>query len=207
MSGGRVCAAAPRSARLDALHRLLARPHPQDFVESAEAILPFFDHLGPVFSVARHEFTSKLATLREASASYARLSDVVRADAAQQRSTAKNSCTRNLHRIAAAISFIKILFNRLLRSPDALLRDAASEAYEATLAPFHTLFIRGAVRAGMLTLPSREHFMASIGETEESAAPRCEDVIASCSAVIVVVEKLLEGIEFPVSDVWFWPSA
>jgi hypothetical protein len=175
-------------------------------VESAEAILPFFDHLGPVFTVARHEFTSKLATLRDAAGRHRTLSDVVRADAARGAVTVKNSCTRNLHRLVAAISFIKILFERLSRSHATHLREAASDAYEAALAPFHTMLIRGAVRAGMLTLPTREHFLASIGETEESAAPRCAEVIASCEAVIVVVDKLLAGIEFPVSDVWFWPS-
>ncbi|KAI8468514.1 MAG: glycolipid transfer protein [Monoraphidium minutum] len=177
-----------------------------DFVDSSEAILPFFDHLGPVFSVARHEFDSKLSSLRGAALEHSTLGEIVRADRARGAATAKNSRTRNLHRLAAAIAFVKILFERLMRAPGAPLREAAGEAYEATLAPFHTMLIRGAVRAGMLTLPSREHFLAAIGETEESAAPRCEDVIASCSSVIVVVERLLDGIDFPVSDVWFWPS-
>jgi hypothetical protein len=80
------------------------------------------------------------------------------------------------------------------------LRDAASEAYEASLAPFHTGLIRGVVRAGLLTLPSRDTFLAAVGETEASIAPRAEEVVASCSAVVRVVSKLLAGIDFPVSD-------
>jgi hypothetical protein len=86
------------------------------------------------------------------------------------------------------------------------LHEAASHAYEATLAPFHTALIRGVVRAGMLTLPTRAHFIAVLGETEQTAAPRCGEVVASCSAIAGAVSKLLAGIEFPMSDVWFWPS-
>jgi len=171
-----------------------------EFVATSEQILPFFDHLGPVFSVARHEFASKLQTLREAAGAHATLASIVAQDRAAGRATAKNSATRNLHRLVAAITFIKVLFERLARSPDAHLREAASEAYESSLAPFHTGLIRGVVRAGMLTLPSREHFLSALGESEESARPRCGEVVASCSAVVVAVSQLLAGLDFPVSD-------
>jgi hypothetical protein len=87
----------------------------------------------------------------------------------------KNSATRNLHRLAAAILFVKLLFERLLSSAQAAaaeaaaavaadkqdasadgaaaaaaataeahitLREAASCAYEAALAPFHTTIVK-----------------------------------------------------------------
>lgn len=179
----------------------------EDFCDSAAAILPFFDHLGPVFSVARSEFHGKLGTLREACSRHATLHDLVQQDIAAGRATVKNSCTRNLHRLLSAILFVKILFEQLMESPSAALRDAAGRAYEAALAPFHSAIVRGVVRAGLLTLPSREHFLAAIGETEESAQPRCEEVAASCSEVISVVSRLLVDIDFPASDVWFWPRS
>lgn len=179
----------------------------KDFIHSSEAILPMFDHLGPVFGVARSEFSSKLSSLVGASAKFEHLTAMIAADVAARCATSKNSCTRNLHRLLSAILFTKLLLERLLRSPEVALREAAAEAYEASIAPFHTGLIRGIVRAGMLTLPSREGFLVSIGESEESARPRLEEVIESCTSVIAVTQKLLSGIDFPVSDVWFWPSS
>jgi hypothetical protein len=60
-----------------------------------------------VFSVARYEFVSKLATLRAAAERHATLAGVVAADCEAGVATAKNSCTRNMHRLAAAMSFIQ----------------------------------------------------------------------------------------------------
>jgi hypothetical protein len=42
---------------------------------------------------------------------------------------------------------------------------AASDAYDATLAPVHTYFVRMAVKTSMYLLPDRATFLASIGET------------------------------------------
>jgi hypothetical protein len=74
----------------------------------------------------------------------------------------KNSTTRNLHRLASAIRFIQLLFERLVsgikpaaaaaaaaaQAADAAhvevvtLREAASSAYEEALAPIHTTIVR-----------------------------------------------------------------
>ena len=45
------------------------------------------------------------------------------------------------------------------------LREAASKAYEGALAPIHTVVVRNVVRAGLLTLPSREVFLQHVNET------------------------------------------
>lgn len=45
---------------------------------------------------------------------------------------------------------------------------AASDAYDATLAPVHTYFVRMAVKTSMYLLPDRATFIASIGETGTS---------------------------------------
>lgn len=42
---------------------------------------------------------------------------------------------------------------------------AASEAYDVTLAPVHTYFVRMAVKTSMYLLPDRATFLSSIGET------------------------------------------
>ncbi len=45
------------------------------------------------------------------------------------------------------------------------MMQAASEAYDATLAPVHTYFVRTAVKASLYLLPDRATFLNSIGET------------------------------------------
>jgi hypothetical protein len=71
----------------------------------------------------------------------------------------KNSSTRNLHRLASAIRFIQLLFERLVSGSkpaaagqeaaaagvagnSVTLREAASSAYEEALAPIHTTIVR-----------------------------------------------------------------
>lgn len=45
------------------------------------------------------------------------------------------------------------------------LQDAVSQAYDATLAHIHAWVVRAGIKTGMMALPTREHFLASIGET------------------------------------------
>lgn len=177
-----------------------------EFIDCCDAILPFFDHLGPVFGVARGEFATKLTSVREAGQQHATLHDLVAADKAAKTATVKNSPTRNLHRLLTAIQFIQMIFFKLCANPAATLREVAGEAYEATLAPFHTGIIRGVVRAGMYTLPSRQHFLETIGETEETAKDRAHEVTAACTTVVTEVQRLFADIKMPVSDVWLWPK-
>lgn len=131
----------------------------QEFVEVCDHILPFFDHLGPVFAFARVEFAAKASSLRDTAEQHAHLHELVAADRAANRATVrqvddtympatvvvfsatcaaprahqltitlpasslpfiavagqvKNSPTRNLHRLAAAIHFVELLFARLV---------------------------------------------------------------------------------------------
>jgi hypothetical protein len=44
-------------------------------------------------------------------------------------------------------------------------QDAVSDAYDRTLAHIHAWVVRTGIKTGMLALPTREHFFASIGET------------------------------------------
>lgn len=233
-----------------------------DLAACCDAILPFFDHLGPVFHVARGELQSKIESVRTAAATAAassstgaaaaaaRLEALVAADVAARRATSKGSAARSLHRLGGTLLFIKLLFERLLMGPDAAaavssprasdaadgegvfgfagmvrrlsgaggpqhhshasaavtLREAASEAYEKALAPWHTLVVRGVVRAGMLTLPSREHFLSACGETERTARAHASAAVEAAQRLLQEIEHLLRGIKMPASDVWLWPG-
>jgi hypothetical protein len=58
----------------------------------------------------------------------------------------------------------------------------------------------------MLALPSRESFLKSIGETEESAKANAAAFCRLAEQVIAQIGKLYDG-KMPQSDVWIWPSA
>lgn len=223
-----------------------------DLVACCEALLPFFDHLGPVFHVARGELHSKVEAVRAAGPSSHPLHDLVRSDVASRRATTKGSATRSLHRLGGTLLFIKVLFEKLLvagggmhhphdhhdneTAPDegglasgfaaavrrlsgaggnndatggckpVTLREAASEAYEKALAPWHTMVVKGVVRAGMLTLPSRETFLAACGESEVTARHHASAAVEAAARLLDELERLLRGIKMPTSDVWLWPG-
>jgi hypothetical protein len=63
----------------------------REFVDCCDTILPFFDHLGPVFHVARGEFQQKLETLKTQSSEKPLLVDIVEADRRANRATVRNS--------------------------------------------------------------------------------------------------------------------
>jgi len=65
--------------------------------------------------------------------------------------------------------------------------------------------IKGVVRAGMLTLPSREHFLQACGETELTARPHAAAAVDAAARLLAEIERLLRGIDMPTSDVWLWP--
>ena len=85
--------------------------------------------------------------------------------------TTKNSCARNLYRLLAGISFISKLLQNLAQDRNKPLRQAAAEAYDATLAAAHGMMVRMAVKGSMYMLPNRETFLASINETGETFIP------------------------------------
>lgn len=68
------------------------------------------------------------------------------------------------------------------------------------------MVIKGVVRAGMLTLPSRETFLTACGETEITARPHAAAAVEGAARLLAEIEHLLNGIQMPTSDVWLWPS-
>jgi hypothetical protein len=77
--------------------------------------------------------------------------------------TRKNSPARNVHRLLNTLNFIAAIFHNL--SAGMPLKDAVSEGYDRTLAQLHAWVVRAGIKTGMLALPTRETFLASIGET------------------------------------------
>jgi subtilase family serine protease len=112
--------------------------------------------------------------------------------------TIKNSPGRNLHRLLNTLAFISQIFKGLAANKS--LKDAVSDAYDETLGKLHAWVVRTGIKAGMIGLPSREHFLKSIGETEESARIHGDGFIEAADAIVESINSLYSGIEMPKSD-------
>ncbi|KAK9824662.1 hypothetical protein WJX72_012151 [[Myrmecia] bisecta] len=171
----------------------------EEFANACERILPIFDHLGTVFGFARSELATKRESIKSVAPRLKTLDEVVAADVKANTVTVKNSASRNLHRLVSAIGFIQTLLANLASDPSVTLRGAASDAYNATMAPIHSYLVRKAVQASMFTLPSRDHFLQSIGETEITAKQHAEEFNPVANTIIARVEKLYP-VKMPRSD-------
>lgn len=112
--------------------------------------------------------------------------------------TIKNSPGRNLHRLINSIAFITEIFKGLL--VDKTLKDAVSTAYDATLSQLHNWVVRTGIKAGMIGLPSREHFLDSIGESEESAREHGQAFVVAAEKLVGHISSLYDGVDMPRSD-------
>lgn len=64
----------------------------------------------------------------------------------------------------------------------------------------HAWVVRAGIKAGMLGLPTRETFLKSIGETEESAKEHAVHFTSAADSIVAEIEKLYNGVSMPRSD-------
>lgn len=115
----------------------------------------------------------------------------------------RGSPARDLRGVRNGVRFLALLLLRLLPTHDSgnhgsssandSLRAAARAAYAEALAPYHTLVVRSAVAVGILALPSREAFLAAVGEDEAGAAEAGARIEAATKGVLGALSGLFEG--------------
>lgn len=99
------------------------------FTSLIDHVVRVFDYLGPLLQVARMDMVVKNGTLKDASGRLPLLADMVQADRAANTVTTKDSCSRNLHRLTSVVTFMRVLLENFLRSPDVTMKEAATAAY------------------------------------------------------------------------------
>ncbi|KAJ9531530.1 hypothetical protein QJQ45_015004 [Haematococcus lacustris] len=171
----------------------------RSFALLMEHILGIFDYLGAVLHFAKADMITKSNSLKQVAVQLPLLRDVVQEDSRRGTVTVKDSCARNMHRLVCVVTFMRVLLEQFARSPSVTVKEAATAAYEQALAPIHTYVIRTAVWAGMYVLPSREHFMHQLGETEQSARQSALAFLACSKDVEQRVLRLFAGINMPAS--------
>mmetsp|Transcript_11756 Transcript_11756/g.35265 ORF Transcript_11756/g.35265 Transcript_11756/m.35265 type:complete len:215 (-) Transcript_11756:489-1133(-) len=176
----------------------------EGFCQAMALILPVFDQLGVFFQFAKTEMSGKVESLRQVTESQPTLDAVVQKCVQEKSVTTKGSTARNLHRLVSAVDFIKILMANLAKDPKMTLHNACYDAYNRTMANIHTFVVRTAVKAGMYTLPAREHFLKSIGEPEYMVAKEhAQSFVGVAEALSGNVLALFAGTAMPRSDSTF----
>lgn len=174
------------------------------FTDACAKVLPVFDHIGTVFIIAKHEFAGKRDSLVAVEETLTTLEAVVEDGKKSGTICKKNSPGRNLHRLISSLSFISQLFKRLAEGME--LRQAVSEAYDVTLAHIHVWVVRTGIKAGMLGLPTRDHFFTSLGETDVSARAHSDGFHEAVEKLVESVSSLYEGVDIPrsgtLSSLW-----
>lgn len=167
-------------------------------------ILPIFDELGVFFQFAQREMAAKVESLRQSKDTQPNLRNVVDTCVKDKTVTTKNSPARNLHRLISAVDFIKFLMQNLAKDAKMTLHNACYDAYNRTMANIHTFVVRTAVKAGMYTLPTREAFLKSLGESShKEAKDRSLQFVATAEILSGSVLALYEGTAMPKSDSTF----
>eukprot|EP00955_Chlamydomonas_euryale_P084820 364009-Chlamydomonas_euryale.AAC.6 len=93
-----------------------------DLASCVDAIAEIFDHMGPVLHFARADMTSKVESLRSVAPQRPTLAEVVESDKAAGTLTTRGSPARNLHRLTAVITFMRVLLEQMLADRNAQLK-------------------------------------------------------------------------------------
>eukprot|EP00899_Mesostigma_viride_P020763 jgi/Mesvir1/28689/Mv11181-RA.1 len=211
-------AAAPGALMTDiieSLNQLVATVGPdeeslltKEFGIMCQKLGQIFSYLGAAFTFAEHDFVGKVVDILSCQEEFKTLVAMVEADMAADRVRVKNSHARNLLRVRRGLDFVVQFFSHLLASDDHhSMREPARLAYDHALGPHHPWPIRKAVQVGLLMLPSREHFLVRIEETEESCRAKLEVFVKEVPPIISLVDRIYEkrnlGTDWTVGTVEF----
>ena len=152
------------------------------FLTACEEIKKVVASLGTILGFASTEITEKVAgmlqrlkELRRRAAAEAGVretlqwliaDEVARKGAAERNDRGHVSASRSLYRLMWVLDFISALLSELVDLPAESLREAATHAYEATLAPHHSWVMKKTVSAALLLLPSRAAFLKGLAGPE-----------------------------------------
>eukprot|EP00193_Tetraselmis_chui_P004678 CAMPEP_0177766912 /NCGR_PEP_ID=MMETSP0491_2-20121128/8780_1 /TAXON_ID=63592 /ORGANISM="Tetraselmis chuii, Strain PLY429" /LENGTH=222 /DNA_ID=CAMNT_0019283363 /DNA_START=92 /DNA_END=758 /DNA_ORIENTATION=+ len=179
------------------------------FAAACEPLLDAFQLMGSVFSWAQTDFEQKRHSVADAAAELPSLQSIVEKGRKDKTLAVKNSVGRNLHRLKCGVHFIVALLERLCSSSEVTMHEAAGEAYAKTLQPIHNWAVQAAVQASLLTCPSRQYFLQSINETDQSAAELALRFAKVADPVVAAVDALFaDDIPPPSTNIagggWGW---
>ncbi|KAF5752704.1 Glycolipid transfer domain-containing protein 1 [Tripterygium wilfordii] len=160
------------------------------FSRACSLVSPLFGCLGVAFKFAEMDYVAKVDDIGRASNSILTLTAMLDKDIKENTVRKAGSHSRNLLRVKRGLDMVRVLFERILATEGASLKEPASTAYAQVFAPHHGWVIRKAVAAGMYALPTRAQLMKKLNEDEDSARIQMESYIVTSAPVITYIDKL-----------------
>jgi len=160
------------------------------YTAALDYIPAVFEHLGSVFSFAKKDLDEKISLLQgRASESDLTLKGAIHADFENDKAYAGCSNSRTLHRVTNAVKFVHLLLKDMLReeSKKEHLRVSAKRAYQGSIEYYLAWPVKRAIALGLYMLPSRQKFLKSIGEDEDSARVLAAHLVADLDPILTFV--------------------
>lgn len=167
----------------------------QGFLDVCKQVLPVVDKLGTAFALVKTDIGGNIERLAQRQAKdperYKRLFTIVQDEVVEKTHTDNSSCTKGLLWLKRAMEFIVALLRRVHDDPAAALGTAVDETYRSTLMQFHGFFVSSAFTLAFKFVPSREAFLANLGDGPGLMA-EMKAFIDAFSEVLAEVHKFLD---------------
>jgi hypothetical protein len=167
------------------------------FIFAYRELYKLFDVLGRGFGFVKSDLVSKCDILEQILASdpeqFSTLEKMVNWEVVNDKTITNPkdnlSGSRTLLRLVRALDFILLFLQNLENKPNQALGTSCSEAYDKTLAHYHSWAIRKAAGVAFHLLPTRENFLHAMYPTTPSQQATLDDLHTLQKAVDTVNKK------------------
>ncbi|GBG60490.1 hypothetical protein CBR_g5664 [Chara braunii] len=137
------------------------------WLELCGYILPVIDRFGAALALVKSDIGGNISRLQgiydKHPEMYRDVYDIVRKEVAAKTARGSSSGTNGLLWLTRAMDFLVAMFKNLVDHADWSMHHVATEAYGATLKPYHGWFASSAFSVALKLIPSRETFMKKLG--------------------------------------------
>jgi len=137
------------------------------FLDVCGHVLPVIDKFGAAFTLVKSDIGGNITRLTTKYASnpaaYQLLYPIVTEEVKAGTASGGSSNSQGLLWLNRAMEFIVALFRNLEQHKDWTTTQAANEAYNVTLKPYHGWIAQTAFMTAMRFIPNRDSFFASLG--------------------------------------------
>ena len=164
----------------------------------------FFNHFGTIFSFVTSDITSKLNILEDFRGANEAAYDTVQSMITHEQSTGvldeemsgkskgKSGC-RTLLRLHRALKFCyKLIEDAIAMADDGKMSNVAWNAYQETLANYHTWIIRKGVGVAVYTLPTKKNLFKKVGGDAGDSCELGEKLMQDAVDSIVPVYEIVQ---------------
>jgi Ca2+:H+ antiporter len=167
----------------------------QPFLDVCRLVLPVVERLGAAFLLVRSDVQGNIdrlaARMAADPARFAALFDIAREEQARGAAGASDSCARGLLWLMRAMRFVLALLAALCERPEEPLPALASEAYYATLNPYHGYLASAAFALALRFVPDRGTFYESAGLADGGGTGEVAAFVAAFGPTVAAVHAFL----------------